>query len=96
MPMSVKKKPKSNFSFKFFFLSLLSFLVVLSRSSEQGFWKENKTLFCFVFSKLKNDSTNLVVQGLAGSLSLGFFTVGALGAPFAVLGVAYLIVNKHC
>jgi di/tricarboxylate transporter len=37
-------------------------------------------------------STNLVIQGLAGSsVNLGFFTVGALAAPFAVLGVSFMV-----
>lgn len=41
-------------------------------------------------------STNLVIQGLADTIpgvniELGFFEVGALGAPFLVLGLIYLI-----
>jgi hypothetical protein len=36
-------------------------------------------------------STSLVVQGLAYPVPLGFFSVGALGAPFCVLGVLFLI-----
>ncbi len=38
-------------------------------------------------------STNLVIQGLAGpNIDLGFFTVGALGAPFTVLGLAFMFI----
>ena len=38
-------------------------------------------------------STNLVIQGLAGSsVDLGFFQVGALGVPFTVLGLTFMIV----
>lgn len=37
-------------------------------------------------------STNLVVQGLAGpTVPLGFFQIGALGAPFALVGLVYII-----
>ncbi len=37
-------------------------------------------------------STNLVIQGLAGrSVDLGFFTVGAMAAPFAVLGLTFMV-----
>lgn len=38
-------------------------------------------------------STNLVVQALAGpNVPLGFFQIGALGAPFTVLGVTYVLI----
>ncbi len=37
-------------------------------------------------------STSLVVQGLAGSTSLGFFEIGALGAPFSVITIVFLII----
>ncbi len=38
-------------------------------------------------------STNLVIQGHVGSsVDLGFFTVDAMGAPFTVIGVGFMIV----
>lgn len=37
-------------------------------------------------------STTLVVQGLAQPLQLGFFDIAALGAPFTLLGGAFMVV----
>lgn len=37
-------------------------------------------------------SANLVIQGLAQPLDLGFFTVGAMAGPYCIVGVAYLII----
>lgn len=56
----------------------------------QGKLKPEKVLLCFSLATF---------EGLAAPLNLGFFDVGAIAAPYAVLGVTYLIVRgerKFC